>query len=312
MKTTLTVAVLVCVAATAGAQVIHHDAQSKTEQHQLQLKIEQARASGVHVSVEPRAVKGMPYSGEAVTESIQTLADGNRIVKRSTARVYRDGAGRTRRETIGADGEVTTVLISNPKAGTSFAYDPRNNTAHRTTAVTILKKPSGAAASGGSYTYTIREDDATDTKAHPRIVTGVSIDTQKQKQKQEHAAQLKHTQEHTTTIESTVTSDGLVTVLDHNVVTGPPAVKEDLGTQSFDGVPARGTRTKTIIPAGAVGNEQPMTIVSEEWYSTDLQVLVMTKHSHPLSGETTYRLTNLVRSEPDPSLFELPAGHTIK
>jgi hypothetical protein len=305
MKRTLTVAVLVCAAATAGAQVIQHDAQSKSEQHQLQLKIEQARASGVHVSVEPRAVTGMPYSGEAVTESIQVLADGNRIVKRTTAKVYRDGTGRTRRETIGADGEVTTVMINNPKTGMSVAFDPGTNTAHKTTAVTVLGKSAGTTV--GSY-YTISDGEEAGAKAHARIVTGTSVD----KQKQEHEAQLKHTQGLATTIESTVTTSGPVTVVSHNTFTGPTPTKEELGIQSFDGVPAKGTRTKTVIPAGAIGNEQAITIVSEEWYSTDLQVLLMTKHSDPRSGDTTYRLTNLVRSEPDPSLFELPAGHTIK
>ncbi len=306
MKTTVMAVVLIGAAASAGAQVIQHDASTKAEQHQLQLKVEQARASGVHVSVLPRAVTGMPYSGEAVTETIQTLADGNRIVRRTTAKVYRDSAGRTRRETINADGDVTTVMIDNPKTGTSFAFDPRSNTAHKTTAVTVVGKSAGT--TGGTYSYTISNDEEPGTKAHARIVTGVSLD----KQKVEHDAQLKHSQALTKTIESTVTTAGPVTVVSHNTVTGPPPTKEDLGVQSFDGVPAKGTRTKTVIPAGAIGNEQPITIVSEEWYSTELQVLVMTKHSDPRSGETTYRLTNVLRSEPDASLFELPAGHTIK
>ncbi len=42
--------------------------------------------------------KGAPYSGNAVTENTQTLADGNHIVNRTTAVVYRDGEGRERRE----------------------------------------------------------------------------------------------------------------------------------------------------------------------------------------------------------------------
>jgi hypothetical protein len=90
------------------------------------------------------------------------------------------------------------------------------------------------------------------------------------------------------------------------------ATKEDLGQQVIEGVTARGTRTTTVIPAGAIGNELPITVTSEEWLSPDLKVLVMTKHADPRSGETTYRLTGITRSEPDPSLFELPAGMTIK
>jgi hypothetical protein len=85
-----------------------------------------------------------------------------------------------------------------------------------------------------------------------------------------------------------------------------------LGVQTIEGVPAKGTRTTTVIPAGAVGNEQPFSIVSEEWFSADLKVLIMTKHADPRSGETTYRLMNILRAEPDASLFELPAGVTVK
>ena len=88
--------------------------------------------------------------------------------------------------------------------------------------------------------------------------------------------------------------------------------KEDLGQQVIEGVVATGTRTTTTIAAGSIGNEQPILIVSEQWFSPDLKVLVMTKHSDPRTGETTYRLTNIVQTEPARSLFEVPADYTIK
>jgi hypothetical protein len=94
--------------------------------------------------------------------------------------------------------------------------------------------------------------------------------------------------------------------------TSSTASTEDLGQQVIEGVTVKGTRTTTVIPAGAIGNEQPITVTSEEWFSPDLKVLVMTKHADPRSGETTYRLTTIARGEPIPSLFELPAGVTIK
>ena len=75
---------------------------------------------------------------------------------------------------------------------------------------------------------------------------------------------------------------------------------------------ANGTRSTTVIPAGAVGNEQPITILSEQWFSPDLEMLVLTKHSDPRVGETTYRLTNIARAEPDRSLFQVPADYTLK
>jgi hypothetical protein len=85
------------------------------------------------------------------------------------------------------------------------------------------------------------------------------------------------------------------------------SVREDLGTSTIEGLPATGTRITTTIAAGAIGNVQPIKIVSEEWFSPDLQVLLLTKHNDPRSGETVYRLFNVVRAEPDPSLFAVPA-----
>jgi hypothetical protein len=95
--------------------------------------------------------------------------------------------------------------------------------------------------------------------------------------------------------------------------TGPNenAVKEDLGKQNIEGVEAQGTRVAITIPAGEIGNERPIEIVNEHWYSTELQIDVMTRHSDPRTGETTYRLTNINRSEPSKSLFEVPSDYTV-
>ncbi|MBV8808622.1 MAG: hypothetical protein JO033_08105 [Acidobacteriaceae bacterium] len=90
------------------------------------------------------------------------------------------------------------------------------------------------------------------------------------------------------------------------------AVKTDLGTQTIEGVPAQGTRITRTIPAGQVGNDQPLVITTETWMSPDLKVLVMSKTSDPRMGETTYRLTNVLRDEPDPALFQVPSDYTIQ
>jgi hypothetical protein len=88
--------------------------------------------------------------------------------------------------------------------------------------------------------------------------------------------------------------------------------KESLGKQTIEGVEAEGTRITTTIPAGEIGNEQPIEIVSESWYSPDLQTVVMSRHSDPRIGEHTYRLTNINRSEPPHSLFEVPPDYTVQ
>ena len=90
---------------------------------------------------------GAPYSAEAVRESVQVLADGNRIVRRSVSRVYRDGKGRTRREELGPDGQVSSIAISDPANGTSFMFDPAVNVAHRTGVATFT---SSAGIAGGT------------------------------------------------------------------------------------------------------------------------------------------------------------------
>ena len=75
---------------------------------------------------------------------------------------------------------------------------------------------------------------------------------------------------------------------------------------------AEGTRTTITIPAGQIGNELPINIVSERWFSPELQVVVLSRQNDPRMGETVYRLTAISRSEQPASLFEVPADYTIK
>jgi hypothetical protein len=87
--------------------------------------------------------------------------------------------------------------------------------------------------------------------------------------------------------------------------------KEDLGTQTIAGLSTQGTRYTRTIPAGQIGNEKPIVIVSEHWYSADLQMTVMSKRSDPRFGETNYTLSNIQRSEPAASLFAVPSDYTV-
>jgi hypothetical protein len=89
-------------------------------------------------------------------------------------------------------------------------------------------------------------------------------------------------------------------------------VTTSLGTQTINGVPAEGTRYTRTIPAGAIGNQNPIVITSERWYSPDLQIVVLSKRNDPRTGETITQLTNIQRSEPDASLFQVPSDYTMK
>lgn len=90
------------------------------------------------------------------------------------------------------------------------------------------------------------------------------------------------------------------------------AVKESLGTQTINGISVQGTRFTRTIPAGQIGNDKPLSIVREEWYSPELQMVIQSKHSDPFMGETTYTVANIQRTAPDASLFSVPSDYTVK
>jgi hypothetical protein len=89
-------------------------------------------------------------------------------------------------------------------------------------------------------------------------------------------------------------------------------VTTSLGTQTINGVSAEGTRYTRTIPAGAIGNAKPIVITNERWYSSDLQMVVMSKRSDPRNGDTVTQVTNIQRGEPDASLFQVPSDYAVK
>jgi hypothetical protein len=92
----------------------------------------------------------------------------------------------------------------------------------------------------------------------------------------------------------------------------PNVVTTDLGTQMMNGVNAQGKSTTHTIPAGAMGNAQPLISTSETWYSPDLQVVVSSKRNDPMSGQSNYALTNIQRTAPNPSLFQVSSDYTVQ
>lgn len=255
-----------------------------------------------------KVVKGAPYSAESITESVQTLSDGNRIVNKMTSTVYRDSEGRMRREqtlkglgVLGASEEpLQMIFINDPVAGVTYSLDSRTRTAHKTGAFnfTFSGRAGGPGVEGQRFEFKVAPG------ASASAATGGSI-----MMTPPHAG---------TAVAGTrmPLPEGGVAASTYVFKTrpGPNAneVKEQLGKQILEGVEAEGTRTTVTIPAGEIGNERAIEIVSERWYSQELQLVVMTRHSDPRSGETTYKLTNINRSEPAKSLFEVPSDYTIK
>ena len=252
-----------------------------------------------------KIVQGKPYSAEAVTETVQTLGDGNRIVNRSSSSVYRDSDGRTRREqTLNAIGgfantaePIQIISINDPVAGVSYTLDNRTHTAHKTMQLKIEQKfgPNGAAPGVPLQRFEL--------KIEPRPGASVAIAPPPG------AGAPMPGGEH---FSIRTESGGLgYAITRRNSGDDKNAVHESLGNQLIEGVEAEGKRVTITIPAGDIGNERPIEIVSEQWYSADLGVVVMSRHSDPRTGETTYRLTNINRAEPSKSLFEVPPGYTV-
>jgi hypothetical protein len=79
----------------------------------------------------------------------------------------------------------------------------------------------------------------------------------------------------------------------------------------MEGVNADGTSETSTIDTGAIGNDRPIQLVSERWYSSDLQTVMMSRHTDPRTGEETFKLTSVSRSEPPPYLFQIPAGYQV-
>ena len=94
--------------------------------------------------------------------------------------------------------------------------------------------------------------------------------------------------------------------------TGGQSLKtESLGHQTIEGMQTEGTRTTVTIAAGQLGNEQPIQIVTETWYSADLQMAILSRRTDPRSGETVTRYANMSRTEPAHALFEVPADYKV-
>jgi len=252
-----------------------------------------------------KVVKGAPYSAESITESIQTLSDGNRIVNKMTSTIYRDSDGRTRREqtlkglgVLGASEEpLQMIFINDPVAGVTYSLDSRTRTAHKSGSFnfTFTGKPGAPGAEGQRFEFKIAPGTAAGSAGSlimaPPIGSGPVAGGRVQ------------------LVEGGATSAYIV-----RTRPGSDAneVKQDLGKQIIEGVEAEGTRTTITVPAGEIGNERPIEIVSERWYSPELQLVVMTRNSDPRSGETTYKLTNINRTEPAKTLFEVPSDYMIK
>jgi hypothetical protein len=224
-----------------------------------------------------KVVTGKPFAADAIQQTNQTLVDGTHITHQQTIAVARDSQGRTRREeTIpspsGEGQTVKTIFISDPVAQVNYVLGP-DNIAHK-----FPFSKSGLQA--GGMTMSAGHSEATQgtvrvqqfTAAGGAVGAGLSVMSIKE----------------------------------------GDASTDSLGTQTIGGVEANGTRTTITIPAGQIGNDAPIVLTDEHWYSQDLQTMVTSKQTDPRFGESSFQLTNIQRTEPPASMFQVPANYAIE
>ena len=256
MKTVFGIAGLTLLAAFGAAA---QDQEQKVVLDKLKMELATLQRVGAEGGVMAQPVLGAPFSGTEVNESTQTLADGTKIHNEHQTQVYRDGAGRTRREMGNA------IVIMDPVAKVRYMVNTENKTAISMPLNFVKVQAGGRGGADQVVTYT---SDYAVTKDGQEMPVKVM--------KKEARAN-----------------------------------NEDLGSQTMETVVAQGTRTTRTIDTGEIGNDRPINITSERWYSPQLQTIMMTKQVDPRSGETVFRLTNVKVGEPDPGLFQVPAGYQV-
>jgi hypothetical protein len=249
----------------------------------------------------PRAgVRNAPFTAEAVTEFTQILGDGNRIERTFSTMIARDSRGRTRREQEVAmvgplaalqDSSPKLVIIIDPEAKTDYTLDDHAKVATKHGGPFQIRGQVKGAV-GGDVLMVMGSDGAPGIPAIAKKGVGpvpVRPDV----------------------IETMVTK-GVGRGVVYQASTAAAKVStEPLGTKMIEGVAADGVRTTMTIPAGAVGNVSPIDVVTERWTSKELQMDVLITRRDPRAGDTTYRLTNIVRAEPPADLFVVPADYTV-
>jgi hypothetical protein len=282
-----------------------------------------------------KVVKGAPFTAEVSNESVQTLADGNRIVRGSNAKMYRDGEGRFRRDgsansgagTIGYYTNGLTTTITDPVTGTKYLLDDKNKTVRKWAIKPPLELTVGARLKDLSLNAEQMEKlraKLKDAQGDPKMSAESMKELEKALAAQGKAMTIVTTAGAQTAAvqaeleKAIVGKIAIATTVPGSEMTyvrqgsGYEVNTEQLGTKNVEGVEAEGTRTVTTIPAGAIGNERPIEVVYEKWYSKDLQLIVYSKHSDPRYGDQVYKLTNISRNEPDPSVFAVPSDYKVQ
>lgn len=284
-------------------------------QAQAQAMVAGMRFAGPLMRMRAEPVKNAPFSAEVLSEQQQHLADGNQIAHQSSSMSYRDSAGRTRQEVRDGKGEVRSVTIHDARSGITYLLKPRERSATRIGAGQADARAAGEAAHAAARARVEQMRKGGTAGAAEGGPGGEEIILTRVQRANGEAG--RHIREN---VRIHAGGDGaaaqhigpLIANAFGDVKWSSRGVSKDLGTREFEGVKAEGRLRSYEIPAGAVGNRNPITVSDETWFAPALQVTVYAKHSDPRSGERVYRLTGIRRDEPAASLFSVPADYSVK
>ena len=291
-----------------------------------------------------KVVKGAPYCADAVHESIQPLADGNRIVKRQSTRLCRDGEGRTRREVQRGNGS-KLIYLNDPVAKEAWVLDPERKTVQPLRSMQFgLLGHDGAEwrAWGREFSQRMREHfkdmpeppkppaapaapvapvaPKAPGESEPAVVIETDVIVKQgdgePKRNQERRVYKLSELKNLPAMPAMppmpplpVLEPGMGFQLRHFSPRGE-AVQTALPAKDIEGVKANGERSTWTIEAGKIGNEKPIVITREVWTSPELMLTLHSRDFDPRSGETVYRLERLKRGEPDAALMKPPADYS--
>ena len=258
------------------------------------------------------------YSAEEITQVSQVLSDGTKIHTETHVKLYHDSMGRFRRES----GD--NAVIFDPVNDAMYVLDLKNQTAQKLTFEVnydptpvppqkgdgVVYVTASPAARGYRYSASLSlpasgRGGVSSMSTNGGFAGSGSVDTPTEAPtgaalnqiKEQFASQIGSWRERSAPPASA----------------SRPSPGEQLGTQTFDGIVARGMRFTRTVAEGEIGNDRAFQTVEENWGTQELGGLtVLSKTIDPHYGDRTMRLVNIMRGNPDISVFQVPPGFKIQ
>jgi hypothetical protein len=279
---------------------------------------------GASAPLGAQALEGNPMMAEFVTESHQTAKDGASITCSTNSVIYRDSQGRVRRESHllvpGLPSGVTAkfITIDDRRQGFGWVLDPQALVAHRyrlNDADPSYVARLSAQGSGqllppaGKGSADSGENATAKSAAESRRWLPRAFSTPPVALRQEAPEAMSSGPPESGV--APAEENGFNGVRRPFVAAPNPVRTENLGEQMILGYRTFGTRVITTLQPGETGNDAPIDIVSEQWFSPELGLVMRSLHRDPWGGEFTTTVASVRRGEQPSQLFSVPADYTL-